>query len=359
MRRAAALIVGGGPAGAAAAIGIARAGQRPLVIERQAEIGDALCGGFLSWTTVAQLRRLGVDIHGLGAHRVERLALFTGRGAAAAPLPAPAAALSRRALDSALLRRAVAEGARVETGVSARGIEDGRLRLGDGSVLADARVVLATGKHDLRGAARPRARNPVVGLRWRLAGSHALSARVAGSIELHLFRGGYAGLVMQEDGSANLCLIARDWRFVEAERQPDRLLDALATEIPALGERLGAAAGIGKVQAVANIPYGWRARESSGDILRIGDQSGVIPSLAGEGIAIALASGAMAATAIVQGEPARRFQPRLARRLRRPITLAMLLWRASEHPRLADGLLATINHLPGAAGLAARLTRLA
>src|SRR5262249_11943500 len=60
MRRTAALILGGGPAGAAAAIRLAEQGLRPLVIERNRETGDALCGGFLSWRTLESLARLGV-----------------------------------------------------------------------------------------------------------------------------------------------------------------------------------------------------------------------------------------------------------------------------------------------------------
>ena len=58
MRRTAALIAGGGPAGSAAAITLARGGQAPLVIERDRETGDALCGGFLSWRSLETLANL-------------------------------------------------------------------------------------------------------------------------------------------------------------------------------------------------------------------------------------------------------------------------------------------------------------
>ncbi|HKX35436.1 MAG TPA: FAD-dependent monooxygenase, partial [Rhizorhapis sp.] len=53
------LIIGGGPAGAAAAIHLLCAGAQPTIIERQKETGDALCGGFLSWRTLQRLERLG------------------------------------------------------------------------------------------------------------------------------------------------------------------------------------------------------------------------------------------------------------------------------------------------------------
>ncbi len=60
------LIVGGGPAGTAAAIALALGGERPLLLERQREVGDALCGGFLSWRTLEALARLGVESDALG-----------------------------------------------------------------------------------------------------------------------------------------------------------------------------------------------------------------------------------------------------------------------------------------------------
>ncbi len=356
--RAGALIVGGGPAGTAAAIALAEAGHAPLLIERDAETRDALCGGFLSWVTIERLTRLGVDPLMLGAHRVERLALFAGQRSAEARLPAPAAALSRRALDTALLDRARAAGAAIERGLGVRALEEGRLRLDDSAEIASDHLILATGKHELRGGGRPRAAGDVaVGLRWRLGASPALTRLVAGRIELHLFRGGYAGLVLQEDGGANLCLATRRSRLAEGEGRPDRLLAALAEEAPALAARLEAATSLGPPQAIANIPYGWRARAGEPGLYRIGDQAGVIPSLAGEGIAIAIASGIAAAGAIARGEPAEHFQPALARRLRLPIAVAGSLWRLAERPTGARALIAATRVLPGLAGFAGRITR--
>jgi len=359
VRRTPALIVGGGPAGSAAAIGLARAGLTPLLIERDAETRDALCGGFLSWATIARLAALGVDPVALGAQRIDRVALLHGDQQAEARLPAPAAALSRRTLDTALLAAAAQAGAGIERGIGARAFEAGTLRLDDGGTIAGDSLILATGKHELRGAARPKAgANAAIGLRWRLTASPALTRLVAGRIELHLFRGGYAGLNLQEDGGANLCLAVRPTRFAEADSRPDTLLARLAADAPALAARIAAASAVGPAQAIANVPYGWRATVGEIGLYRVGDQCGVIPSLAGEGMAIAIASGAAAAEAIARGEPATRFQPRFARRLRRPVSLAAALWHAAEHPAGARALILAVRAAPQLATLAARLTRL-
>ena len=42
------LILGAGPAGCATAIVLAEAGRAPILIDRDASVGDALCGGFMS-----------------------------------------------------------------------------------------------------------------------------------------------------------------------------------------------------------------------------------------------------------------------------------------------------------------------
>lgn len=99
MRRTAPLILGAGPAGCAAAIALARAGASPLLLDRDAEPRDALCGGFLSWRTAAQLRALGVDPARLGARPVAQLALFSGERDVVLPLPEASFGLSRRALE--------------------------------------------------------------------------------------------------------------------------------------------------------------------------------------------------------------------------------------------------------------------
>ena len=145
--------------------------------------------------------------------------------------------------------------------------------------------------------ARPagaRGTDPTLGLRVRLPAHPTLDRLVGDAIELHLFDRGYAGLVRQEDGSANLCLAVHRSRLAEAG-DPATLLAALARECPPLGERL--AFGHGDADAVANVPYGWRAADTGPGLFRLGDQAAVIPSLAGEGMGIAIASGVRAAGA--------------------------------------------------------------
>ncbi|SFP56239.1 NAD(P)/FAD-dependent oxidoreductase [Sphingomonas rubra] len=327
MRRTAALIVGGGPAGSAAAIALAQGGTRAVLLERSRDDEDALCGGFLSWRTLATLGRIGIDADLLNPARITRARLFAGSRRVEAALPFAALAVSRRRLDALLLARATAL-AGVERGVVVRAVEAGSVRLADDTRVSADALFLATGKHDLRGVARPagaRGADPTLGLRVRLDPHPRLAAMIGDAIELHLFRGGYAGLVVQEDGSANLCLAVHRSRLTETGN-PGALLGALGREAPMLGERLAFMTSLARIDAIANVPYGWQARRGDAGLFRLGDQAGVIPSLAGEGMGIALASGLSAAAAHARGGPAAAagWQPRFARAIRRPIMAAGL-----------------------------------
>jgi flavin-dependent dehydrogenase len=359
VRRTAALIVGGGPAGSAAAITLAQGGVRPLLLERSRETGDALCGGFLSWRTLDALTRLGIAADELNREPVTRVRLFAANRTRDARLPRPACAVSRHRLDSLLLARAGAEGAAIEHGVMVRSIDGARAITPAGEIVGEA-LFLASGKHDVRGVARPAAakgEDPALGLRVRLPAVPALRRLIGDAIELHLFDRGYAGLVRQEDGSANLCMAVQGSRLKEAG-DPERLLAALAAESPALGERLAWRDG-GAIDAVANVPYGWRARETVPGLFRLGDQAGVIPSLAGEGMGIALASGVLGAQAFLRGGAAAApaFQRDMARRLARPIGIASAI-KALAQSRAAPTLVALTVIAPFLIEIVARATRI-
>ena len=357
MRTLDALIVGGGPAGSAAAITLARAGEAPLLLERNREAGDALCGGFLSWRTLETLQALGIEPDSLNRERITRVRIIAGDRVAEATLPRPAISVSRRRLDALLLDQAAALGAAVERGVSVRSIRDA-VRLDDGSLFAPKALFLASGKHEVRGLGRPsgaRGEDPALGLRVRAATHPALDRLVGDSIELHLFDRGYAGVVRQEDGSANICLAVRRSRLHEVG-DPATLLAGIGREAPQLGDRLAFARS--GADAVANVPYGWRDEESHPGLFRLGDQAGVIPSLAGEGMGIALASGVSAARAYLREGAMSDWQPRFALRLRRPIGIADAVRGAAEHPPLAARLLPALRHAPALVRIIAQATRI-
>jgi menaquinone-9 beta-reductase len=358
MRRSDPLILGGGPAGSAAAIMLARGGAKPLILERNLETGDAICGGFISWQTLATLQRLGLGLDDLRGHCVTQLRLFTPKRSASAPLPKAAIGLSRRRLDTMLLAQAQKEGATVERGVTVREIgADGEVRTGDGATLSAQSIFLATGKYDVRGAARPRSDQITLGLRLMLPPFPAMAALIGDAIELHLFAGGYCGVMINENGEGNLCMAVRKDRLAQASGDVAALITQLGIENPALGERI-AFASSAPVDAISAVPYGWIARETQPGLFRLGDQAAVIPSLAGEGNGIALASGIAATKAWAEGKSAQAYQAGFARAAAKPVTTAMRLWELGERPFAAGIATRLVRLFPKMAGHFAGLTRI-
>ncbi len=355
------LVIGSGLAGSAAAIGLARAGHAPLLVERARETGDAICGGFLSWQTLATLDRLGLNATMLGGQRVTVLRLFAGQRSLEAALPRPGMGLSRRRLDTLLLAEAGRLGTAVERGVTVRRVEHGSAITADGATLTSPAIMLAVGKHGMAGHPRVTpakvTADPVIGLRLRIAASAAGASLVGEAVELFLFDRGYAGLVRQEDGSLNLCLAVHKSRLAEAGSRPEALIDQWGAESPLLGERLASADPVAPIDAIAAVPYGWRTTTGTDGLWRLGDQAACIPSLAGEGMGIALASAESAVAAWQRGEGAASWQLRFSDRLARPMGMARLAWSVAETPQWNARALALLGQAPRLIDWLARATR--
>ncbi|MWV28322.1 NAD(P)/FAD-dependent oxidoreductase [Aurantiacibacter rhizosphaerae] len=351
------LILGAGPAGCAAAIRLAQGGKDVTLLDKDETVGDPLCGGFLSWRTAEQLQRLGVDIHAAGAHRVRRLRLFDGKRRASLDLPHVAYGLSRHALDSAMRTVAMGHGVNMVFD-EIRGLSEGAAH-GKARDWQSSAIFHATGKHDIRGQSRPRnAKDTALGIRLRLPASPERTRLLEGAIELHLFKGGYVGIVLQEGGSANICLAMRKSALAEAGGLPEKLFATLARDNPALAARLGDDWREACPDTIGAVPYGWICDTTSPGLYRLGDQAAVIPSLAGEGISIALASGVCAAEHYCQGHSAHDYQRNFAKKARKPVRLARLAWHLAETQMGARAAIALAGIAPSAIAVFADLARI-
>ena len=352
------VIVGAGPAGAAAACVLAGAGRDVVVLERETQAGHKICGEFLGGPALARLATLGIDATRLGAHPIRRVRVVRGSGTVTRNLPFPAAGLSRLRLDSALRERARALGAEIRSGVRASEIAAGEVIAEDRRVPAEA-VLLGTGKHDIRGLPHRvgRLTDGMLGFKMHLRLRREAQAALDGAVELFLFHDSYIGLQRVEGGVANLCLLAHRARLGAGW---DDLMAGFLAESPLLRERLaGAEALFDKPLAIARVPYGFVYAETRPDgIYRLGDQMGVIPSFTGEGLAIALHTGTSAAHCLLAGRDASAYHSRMRDALSRPVALATALHRAGRIPLWQFGMLAA-SRLPAALSLMARATRIA
>lgn len=356
------VVIGGGPAGAAAACALAAAGREVVLIEREDGPRHKVCGDFLSGEAQRSLAFLGVSAAALGGAPIGEVRIASGRRTAVSRLPFSGLGLTRWTLDDALLQRAAALGAEVRRGVRVREliVEDGRFGVRtDEGVLHPQTVLLATGKHGLRGARNESRPSGLVGLKmyYRLAPGQA--AALSGGVEIMAFAGGYAGLNAVEHGVADLCLLVSRRRLSDAGGW-DGLLEELTAECPRLHERLGAAEPLlDKPLAVSGIAYGYLHPPGSNDLVfRLGDQAAVIGSFSGDGISIALHSGRLAAAVLLAGGDAAEFHRRLHDDLNGQMQRAQVIHRAFGFPIISRLIVEAGRMAPSVLRLGAAVTRI-
>ncbi|NCX04339.1 MAG: FAD-dependent oxidoreductase, partial [Actinobacteria bacterium] len=136
------LIIGGGPAGSAAAITAARAGVRVVLFEKGPYGRDKVCGDGLTPRAIAALNDLGID-HSV-AHRIDGLRMIAGKKQrelawpTTSRFPNHGAVWPRQRFDNHLLDVAIASGADVRFESEALPVlEDGRVVALDGKVTLD------------------------------------------------------------------------------------------------------------------------------------------------------------------------------------------------------------------------------
>jgi flavin-dependent dehydrogenase len=359
------LIVGGGVAGCAASIALAREGRSVTLIERELTPRHKVCGEFLSGEALEDLYALGIDVTSLGAVPIDYVRLAAARRAAEAPLPFPAASLTRKALDTALIAEAIAAGVRIERGRSVLALSRTttnvwQVTLDNGAIREAPTVFLATGKHDLRGHSRPKDPQQWVAFKmyFRLAPEQA--AELERASELMLYPGGYGGIQPVEGGIANLCCVVQKRYLPHVGDRWEALLARMQQHCPHLGMRLaGAEPLLAKPIAITHIPYGYVRRTTEDGLYCVGDQAAVIPSFTGDGISIALHTARCGVAAYLAGEPAPLFQAKLRTALLPQMRLAEFAADGLNNSLARAVLPFCLRVWPGVMRVTASLTRVA
>jgi flavin-dependent dehydrogenase len=335
-----AVIIGGGLAGAAAAARLAQQGIDVLLLEKETQPHHKVCGEFISYETQHYFSELGLDLAACGAQPIERLRLIRKDKTIDVPLGFQAMSLSRKVLDEAVLATARMRGAEIKYGAAVTGlakeISGWRIDGNECGPIIAKTVFLATGKHDLRGWSRREGKqNDYIGFKMYFSLTPSQQALMANHIEIMLFDGGYAGIEPVEGGLANLCLVVTKTQFNVWGKNWDALLQKLMQTIPALAAYLtGATPCWDKPLAIFGIPYGFVYRASpqdSDNLFRLGDQMAVIPSLCGDGMAIAVHTGFLAAECYAK-TGARDYHRRARQQLAGQIGLATVMARLLSSP---------------------------
>jgi flavin-dependent dehydrogenase len=294
---------------------------------------------------------------------IDYVRLAAAQRAAQAPLPFPAASLTRKALDTALIAAAIAAGVRVERGRGVRSLNRStanlwQATLDDGAGYEAPTIFLATGKHDLRGHSRPRDPRGWVAFKMYYRLTAAQTADLGDASELTLYAGGYGGIQPVEDRVTNFCCVVQRRYFARAGLRWEGLLAKMQQDCPHLAMRLkGAEPLLDKPITVTHIPYGYLRRVTEEGLYCIGDQAAVIPSFTGDGVSIALHTARRAAAAYIAGEPAPVFQPKLRAAMLPQMRLAEIAADGLSNALARAVLPFCLRVWPGAMRVTARLTR--
>ncbi|MDH6234807.1 flavin-dependent dehydrogenase [Mesorhizobium soli] len=356
------VVIGGGPAGSAAACGLARSGRDVMLIERTAKPHHKVCGEFLSVETRMQLQRLGVDPLALGAVPIDHVAVHSSRRSVSSELPFRALSLSRYRLDDALLRCAQSTGARLNRNVTVKSVmQDAsgwNVFCDNGNTIQCRHLVVATGKLGLRGIDDTRD-GSMVGLKMHLRPSLEVHRALAGRVELFFLDGCYIGLELIEDGIANLCLVVPRATMARIGPGWHALHGHLASALPSLAERLAGAEPLwDKPMAVVCPAGGHLHREQKTAVFRVGDRLAHIPPFTGDGLAIALGTAALAVEHVRLGLSPEAYLAAARQLTASPIRLASVVSRLAMHRGGRNLMLGAAACAPGLIETIVRRTRL-
>jgi len=392
-RAADAIIVGAGPAGAAAAIVLARAGWSVALIERQRFPRRKVCGECIAASNLPLLQELGIgaQVRSEAGAELRRVLLLHGAYEVTADLPSSpwegyrwGRALGRETLDAALLQQAAACGAQVLQPWNLAQTEGGpgawrcRLRALESNVELQLRapvLINASGSWQAGvlddGSANSRRRHGADLLAFK---ANFEDARIAaGALPVLLLDGGYGGMVVAGRGVATVaCCVRRDRleglrRAAPAMRVGDAVEAWLKRECAGVERALHGATRIGPWIGAGPIDPGVRLR-SCDEPYRVGNAAGEVHPILGEGISMALQSAMLLCASLVeQGlsgsignaawhrDTARRYSRRWRREFAGRMRLGTLFAHAAMRPASATMLMRAVHSWPQLLTFGARL----
>ncbi len=344
------VVVGAGPAGSICAYELARCGLSVLLVDKATFPRYKICGCCLNGAGVAVLKKVGLGqvLNELPTAPIERLLLASAGKQASLKLNIGGLAVSREALDHALLQAARSAGATILEGTIARlalwpvsdrattateglpphngdlrsaetaGSGDPRrtvieLSAADATVQISAKFVIAA--DGLRGSLlehhsefpRSTAAQSRIGVGATLEkrGQNAFLPQKGvltpffycpGTIYMAVGADGYVGQVCLDDGRLNLAA-ALDRRFVAAAGTPAEAARQIVTEAGMPWSEDWSASDWHGTPALTRRLH----RVAVGGVFVIGDAGGYIEPFTGEGMAWAMESGAALAAIIAGG----------------------------------------------------------
>ena len=280
-------VIGGGPAGCAAAITVARAGKRVLLVEKGRYPRHKVCGEFVSPESHHVLVTLLGGDHQLlkTPPQIRRARMFVDGNTLEFSLPEAAWSIARYELDTALWKAAEAAGVCCEM-ATVQSMSATSLRVGDREVRTGT-VINASGRWSTLRRSLSIEPPHWIGIKAHFAGEQAPP-----STDIYFFDGGYCGVQPVGESCVNASAMVK----ADVATSLEEVFAAQAQ----LWLRSRAWEQI--TETVITSPLIHRAPEPVTDgVLNAGDAAGFIDPFTGDGISLALRSGVLAAECAMEG----------------------------------------------------------
>jgi flavin-dependent dehydrogenase len=297
------LICGAGPAGAIAALVLARAGVRVRLLDRARFPREKLCGDSLNPGALGILARLGISSAAEGGVPIAGMIVTGETGVRVTGLYGDGVlgrTLRRAALDAALVNLAAGAGADVEDGVLVRElVRDGHRVVGievagrDGRPLRlDAPITIAAdGAHSRLARSLGLARHAPRPRRWAVGSYFECVGGMSQFGEMHVRNEHYIGIAPLPGGLTNACVVSANLR---ALARPEALLDNTLRMDPLLRDRFGHAVRVTRPHCLGPLAVDSSACGVPG-LLLAGDAAGFIDPMTGDGLRFAMRGAELAA----------------------------------------------------------------
>ncbi|GAC1308571.1 MAG: NAD(P)/FAD-dependent oxidoreductase [Vulcanimicrobiaceae bacterium] len=367
------VIVGGGPAGSACALGLLRRGLDVTLVERQRFPRRKVCGEYLNGGAVAALDALGVGAAVRAVARPLRGIRLVPPQTEAIELPFHATALAcpRETLDALLLHAAVAAGATVVRAHAEDLARDGarvagvvvRDATGRRRTLPSRFVVGADGVGSLVARKLGLAVATSGAKRFAVGGHYRGFGDLGSHVEMYVGAGAYFAINPLPGERSNVMVVVRDRALRAWAADVDEGMRGKAAALGRGHRSFGAATRVGPRVSVGPLAFDVSNVTADGCVL-VGDAAGFLNPFTGQGVFLALRGAAEASEAIADacarsGDAAGAFDAYAAsrkhdfatrRRLTRfvdvlvdaPLLARRVVGRLRRRPELADTLLGAL-----------------
>lgn len=288
-------VIGGGLAGLALSVQLARKGARVILFEKGHYPFHKVCGEYLSLESAGFLQELGVPFEEWQLPVMKQLVLSAPGGARIrSPLPMGGMGVSRYRLDSSLAAIAARSGVEIREQTRVTHVEwcSAFFRILTNKGAFGARVCCdASGRYSHpdvpsnpdRSPRRPGSLHKLIAVKY-----HVRLDEPKDTISLHLFDGGYCGLSAIEEDKFCLCYLSRAANLRHSGNKIGEMEKEVLGRNPALKKIFSSAEFLFSAPlTISGISL--RPKEQVRDhVLMAGDAAGMIAPLCGNGMSMAL-----------------------------------------------------------------------